>query len=148
MRFAPLAFIFLAGCATQVSVSLPLHKEKIPVPRTVGHQYAATYVEGYEAGWLSTLRIFAENIDHKRTFSEDVSIGDPNYLSGWFAARDEAEAFVQRLISDLGRDRARAKLAEALPLKKEPNQTLEPTTTAVTNRAGARFAPAAVVAHL
>ncbi len=31
---------------------------------------------------------------------------------------------------------------------KEPNQALEPTTTAVTNRAGARFAPAAVVAHL
>ena len=30
----------------------------------------------------------------------------------------------------------------------EPNQALEPTTTAVTNRAGARFAPAAVVAHL
>jgi hypothetical protein len=29
-----------------------------------------------------------------------------------------------------------------------PNQALEPTTTAVTNRAGARFAPAAVVAHL
>jgi hypothetical protein len=33
-------------------------------------------------------------------------------------------------------------------MKKEPNQPLEPTTTAVTNRAGARFAPAAVVAHL
>ncbi len=29
-----------------------------------------------------------------------------------------------------------------------PNQALEPTTTAVTNRASARFAPAAVVAHL
>jgi hypothetical protein len=29
-----------------------------------------------------------------------------------------------------------------------PNQPLEPTTTAVTNRADARFAPAAVVAHL
>ncbi len=32
--------------------------------------------------------------------------------------------------------------------KPEPNQALEPTTTAVTNRADARFAPAAVVAHL
>jgi hypothetical protein len=31
---------------------------------------------------------------------------------------------------------------------KKPNQTLEPTTTAVTDRAGARSAPAAVVAHL
>ena len=30
----------------------------------------------------------------------------------------------------------------------EPNQALEPTTTAVTIRAGARLAPAAVVAHL
>ncbi len=30
----------------------------------------------------------------------------------------------------------------------EPNQALEPTTTAVTDRAGARSAPAAVVAHL
>jgi hypothetical protein len=29
-----------------------------------------------------------------------------------------------------------------------PNQPLEPTTTAVTDRAGARSAPAAVVAHL
>jgi hypothetical protein len=33
-------------------------------------------------------------------------------------------------------------------MKKEANQALEPTTTAVTNRAGARFAPAAVVSHL
>jgi hypothetical protein len=32
--------------------------------------------------------------------------------------------------------------------KKEPNQALEPTTTAVTDRADARSAPAAVVAHL
>jgi hypothetical protein len=32
--------------------------------------------------------------------------------------------------------------------KKEPNQALEPTTTAVTIRAGARLAPSAVVAHL
>jgi hypothetical protein len=31
---------------------------------------------------------------------------------------------------------------------KRPNQALEPTTTAVTDRAGARSAPAAVVAHL
>jgi hypothetical protein len=30
----------------------------------------------------------------------------------------------------------------------KPNQALEPTTTAVTDRAGARSAPAAVVAHL
>jgi hypothetical protein len=30
----------------------------------------------------------------------------------------------------------------------EPNQALEPTTTAVTDRAIARSAPAAVVAHL
>jgi hypothetical protein len=29
----------------------------------------------------------------------------------------------------------------------EPNQALEPTTTAVTDRAGARSAPAAVAAH-
>ena len=29
-----------------------------------------------------------------------------------------------------------------------PNQALEPTTTAVTPRAGARVAPAAAVAHL
>jgi hypothetical protein len=33
-------------------------------------------------------------------------------------------------------------------LKEKPNQALEPTTTAVTDRAGARSAPAAVVAHL
>jgi hypothetical protein len=33
-------------------------------------------------------------------------------------------------------------------IQNEPNQALEPTTTAVTNRAGARFAPAVVVAHL
>jgi hypothetical protein len=33
-------------------------------------------------------------------------------------------------------------------MKPEPNQTLEPTTTAVTDRADARSAPAAVVAHL
>jgi hypothetical protein len=33
-------------------------------------------------------------------------------------------------------------------VQKKPNQALEPTTTAVTNRADARFAPAAVVAHL
>jgi hypothetical protein len=33
-------------------------------------------------------------------------------------------------------------------LPSKPNQALEPTTTAVTNRAGARFAPAVVVAHL
>jgi hypothetical protein len=33
-------------------------------------------------------------------------------------------------------------------MKKEPNQALEPTTTAVTIRAAARLAPAAVVAHL
>jgi hypothetical protein len=32
--------------------------------------------------------------------------------------------------------------------QKKPNQALEPTTTAVTDRAGARSAPAAVVAHL
>ena len=35
-----------------------------------------------------------------------------------------------------------------LEMMKEPNQALEPTTTAVTIRAGARLAPAVVVAHL
>jgi hypothetical protein len=35
-----------------------------------------------------------------------------------------------------------------ISMKKEPNQALEPTTTAVTDRAGARSAPVAVVAHL
>jgi hypothetical protein len=33
-------------------------------------------------------------------------------------------------------------------MKSEPNQALEPTPTAVTNRACARFAPAVGVAHL
>ncbi len=33
-------------------------------------------------------------------------------------------------------------------MKEEPNQALEPTTTAVTIRADARLAPAVVVAHL
>ena len=33
-------------------------------------------------------------------------------------------------------------------MKKEANQALEPTTTAVTIRAAARLAPAVVVAHL
>ena len=33
-------------------------------------------------------------------------------------------------------------------MKTEPNQALEPTTTAVTPRAFARVAPAAVAAHL
>ncbi len=33
-------------------------------------------------------------------------------------------------------------------MKTEPNQALEPTTTAVTFRAGARLAPAALVADL
>jgi hypothetical protein len=38
--------------------------------------------------------------------------------------------------------------AMSILIKTEPNQALEPTTTAVTDRAGARSAPAAVVAHL
>jgi hypothetical protein len=33
-------------------------------------------------------------------------------------------------------------------MNEEPNQALEPTRTAVTNRADARFAPAVSVAHL
>jgi hypothetical protein len=33
-------------------------------------------------------------------------------------------------------------------MKKRPNQSLEPTTAAVTIRAAARLAPAAVVVHL
>jgi hypothetical protein len=36
----------------------------------------------------------------------------------------------------------------SMPKKKQPNQALEPTLTAVTNRADARSAPAVSVAHL
>jgi hypothetical protein len=39
-------------------------------------------------------------------------------------------------------------LRPCVDTKKKPNQALEPTTTAVTIRADARLAPAAVVAHL
>jgi hypothetical protein len=39
-------------------------------------------------------------------------------------------------------------VVENLVMKSEANQALEPTTTAVTPRAGARVAPSAVVAHL
>jgi hypothetical protein len=51
-------------------------------------------------------------------------------------------------LSKKSQRKLRSFLAGLLKKKKEPNQELEPTTTAVTNRAGARFAPAVVVAHL
>ena len=116
------------GCSTQAHVSLPLHREEeVAVPRSVGRQYVATYLAGYENGWLATLQTFSQDIDHKRDFMEDVAVGDSNYLDGWFAGRNAAEAMIRQLVTTEGRDRARAKLAEAVKTKKEANQMPEPT---------------------
>ncbi len=51
-------------------------------------------------------------------------------------------------VKKAGEDANHLSLEALKRYKTEANQALEPTTTAVTNRADARFAPAAVVAHL
>jgi hypothetical protein len=121
MRLAPLVFLFLTGCATSTTVTLPLHEAKISVPHSLSREYVSTYTVGYENGWMSTLQIFAEDIDHKGTFMEDVSTGDPNFLAGWIAAREDAEAMIRGLVALHGKEGAQAQLREAIRSETRPN---------------------------
>jgi hypothetical protein len=107
----------------------------------------------------------------KGTFQHDDAFVDPALLVNWFKEKFGAQAFAAMQlalfsaatakhacdISGFGaelfgflnvRTRAQSLPYSSMSQEKKPNQTLEPTTTAVTDRAGARSAPAAVVAHL
>ena len=60
----------------------------------------------------------------------------------------DASGLIQRRKRKIGAWLISSRLPAYPRMKKEPNQSLEPTTTAVTICAGAQLAPAAVVAHL
>ena len=74
----------------------------------------ATYVSGYKSAWIAYLKVYAQDIDHQSGFLEDVSIGDPVYIDGWFAGRRDFEALVRDLISRRGRGTAQLELSAAL----------------------------------
>lgn len=124
MKFLVPFLLLVTGCASTATVTLPLHGEKIVVPRSIERRFAPTYASGYDAAWRAYLKVYVENIDHKREFREDLASGDPNYLDGWFAGRDDFEALVRRLVAASGKEAAKATLAEAL--RKEPNKPPEP----------------------
>jgi len=103
----------MSGCATQMQVSLPLHEGGLSVSRLIPQESVSAYVSGYESGWRATLRVFAEDIDHARTFQEDVASGDPYFLTGWFSGRDDGEVLVARLIGRIGKVAAKDRLEKA-----------------------------------
>lgn len=96
---------------------LPLHDGPVVVPLAVEREHAATYLAGYQAGWRTMLGVFAKDLGHKRTFKEDLAMGDPHYLEGWYAARDGVEGMVRRLVDTIGSDHTRARLAAAVEAK-------------------------------
>ena len=127
MRLAPLLLMMLSGCATSATVTLPLHPEKIDVPHSVGREFVRAYVVGYESGWKATLQVFADDIDHKWTLMESIAHGDPNYLDGWSAAREDAEAMIRQLVTKMGKDDAQAKLREAVRKQASPTRASRST---------------------
>ena len=135
--------LLLAACVTTAPESLPLHPSAIAIPPGC----SATYVFGYRTGWVAEITMFAHDIDHKRTFVEDVGTGDGMYLEGYFQGATDAEAFVRQLILASGKTTARNKLVEALKGYRVPNQLPAPTSPSVTPPAGAGGAPFVAADH-
>ncbi len=116
MKPTILILLLLVGCSSITTVSLPLNQEKIEIPSSVGRKYAETYLSGYENSWIAYLKVYAKDIDHEREFMEDIATGDPNYLEGWYTARDDFEELVRELIVEIGKESTIKKLEGALEL--------------------------------
>jgi hypothetical protein len=114
MRFALISIVLLAGCATHVSQTLPLREGVIVVPHYSFQSGRPNYVSGFRDGWISTLRVFAEDIDHQWTLLEVSASGEPSYLDGYIAARREAEVLAQRMAASLGKKVAQETLRDAI----------------------------------
>jgi hypothetical protein len=128
MRFALISIILLAGCATHVSQALPLREGDIVVPHYSFASGPTNYVYGFRDGWIATLRVFAEDIDHQWTLLEVSASGEPSYLDGYFDARREAEVLAQRLAKSLGKKAAQEKLRDAIGNSKSRSSSLQTTS--------------------
>ena len=93
MRSILLLLLLISGCATQVSVSLPLRKNEIIVPHSISAAAKTSYVDGFRDGWNETLRIYATDIDHELNLLDYAGKGEyPPHRKGWVDAHVEAEA--------------------------------------------------------
>jgi hypothetical protein len=149
MKIALIALVLVAGCTTQIAVPLPLYTGDVSVPHFANPRGRENYVAGFRDGWIGTLRVFSEDIDHHWALLELSASGrPPAYWDGYSAASREAEALVSKLVVSVGGDAAKEKLRAAIRNQNLPNKASDSTTSARTSAAEQPRVPASAASHL